>query len=137
MKVSGHRQKQGRVSGKEALRFGDHVLQHTVSVNNDFPEQAWADTLFMAAFFLLRMGVLLKDEALIDDALNQYYWHIKYLQDPESGLYYHGYNNITGDHMSGIKWGRANAWAAYTMAQVGVRLPQCYLYPKFWMWSAA
>ena len=75
---------------KEALRFGDHVLQHTVSVNNDFPEQAWADTLFMAGFFLLRMGVLLKDEALIDDALNQYYWHIKYLQDPESGLYYHG-----------------------------------------------
>ena len=116
---------------KEALRFGDHVLQHTVSVNNDFPEQAWADTLFRAGFFLLRMGVLLKDEALIDDALNQYYWHIKYLQDPESGLYYHGYNNITGDHMSGIKWGRANAWAAYTMSQVGVRLPQCYLYPKF------
>ena len=77
------------------------------------------------------MGVLLKDEQLIDDALNQYYWHIKYLQDPESGLYYHGYNNITGDHMSGIKWGRANALAAYTMSQVGIRLPQCYLYPKF------
>lgn len=34
-----------------ALRFGDHVLQHTVSISNDFPEQAWADTLFMAAFF--------------------------------------------------------------------------------------
>ena len=33
----------------EALRFGDNVLQHTVSANNDFPEQAWADTLFMAA----------------------------------------------------------------------------------------
>ena len=33
----------------KALRFADHVLQHTVSVNNDFPEQAWADTLFMAA----------------------------------------------------------------------------------------
>ena len=79
----------------KALRFGDRVLQHTVSVNNDFPEQAWADTLFMAAFFLLRMGVLLKDAALIDDALNQYYWHIKYLQDPATGLYYHGYNNLT------------------------------------------
>ena len=103
----------------KALRFGDRVLQHTVSVNNDFPEQAWADTLFMAAFFLLRMGVLLKDAALIDDALNQYYWHIKYLQDPATGLYYHGYNNLTGDHMSGIFWGRANAWAAYTMSQVG------------------
>ncbi len=114
-----------------ALRFGDHVLQHTVSANNDFPEQAWADTLFMAAFFMLRVGVELRDEALIDDALNQWYWHIKYLQDPATGLYYHGYNNLTGDHMSGFYWGRANAWAAYTMSQVGARLPQAYLYPKF------
>ena len=114
-----------------ALRFGDHVLQHTVSANNDFPEQAWADTLFMAAFFMLRVGVELRDEALIDDALNQWYWHIKYLQDPTTGLYYHGYNNITKDHMSGFYWGRANAWAAYTMSQVGARLPQAYLYPKF------
>ncbi len=116
---------------KDALRFGDSVLQHTVSANNDFPEQAWADTLFMAAFFLLRVGVKLKDEEIIDDALNQYYWHIKYLQNPESGLWYHGYNNITGDHMSGFYWGRANAWAAYTMSQVGVVLPECYLYPKY------
>lgn len=116
---------------KHALRFGEQVLQHTVSANNDFPEQAWADTLFMAAFFLLRVGVKLQDAELIEDALNQYYWHIKYLQDAESGLWYHGYNNITKDHMSGFFWGRANAWAAYTMAQVGVILPECYLYPKF------
>lgn len=114
-----------------ALRFADSVLQHTVSANNDFPEQAWADTLFMAAFFLLRVGVKLKDEELIDDALNQYYWHIKYLQNPETGLWYHGYNNITKDHMSGFYWGRANAWAAYTMSQVGIILPECYLYPKY------
>ena len=40
----------------EALRFGDGVLQHTVSADNDFPEQCWADTLFMAALFLLRAG---------------------------------------------------------------------------------
>lgn len=116
---------------EKALRFGDSVLQHTVSANNDFPEQAWADTLFMAAYFLLRVGVMNHDEDLIDDALNQWYWHIKYLQNPGSGLYYHGYNNITGDHMSGIYWGRANAWAAYTMSQVGGELQKCYLYPKY------
>lgn len=116
---------------KKALRFGNHVLQHTVSVNNDFPEQAWADTLFMAAFFLLRVGVKLGDQEIIADALNQYYWHIKYLQDTEKGLYYHGYNNIEGSHMSGFYWGRANAWAAYTMSQVGRILPQAYLYPQF------
>ncbi len=89
---------------EEALRFGDHVLQHTVSADNDFPEQCWADTLFMAAFFLLRVGVMTKDEAMIKDALNQYYWHIQYLQDEDTGLWYHGYNNITKDHMSGFYW---------------------------------
>lgn len=116
---------------ENALRFGESVLQHTVSPKNDFPEQAWADTLFMAAFFLLRVGVKLKDEAIIEDALNQYYWHIKYLQDPNTGLWFHGYSNITKDHMSGFFWGRANAWSAYTMSQVGVYLPEAYLYPKF------
>ena len=116
---------------KDALRFGDNVLQHTVSANNDFPEQAWADTLFMAAYLLLRVGVMLQDEDMINDALNQWYWHIKYLQNPGNGLYYHGYDNIAGDHMSGIYWGRANAWAAFTMSQVGETLPKCYLYPKY------
>lgn len=116
---------------KDALRFGDHVLQHTVSANNDFPEQCWADTLFMAAFFLLRVGVMTKDAEVIDDALNQYYWHIQYLQDENTGLWYHGYNNITKDHMSGFYWGRANCWAAYTMSKVGLILPECYLYPQF------
>lgn len=115
----------------DALRFGDNVLQHTVSANNDFPEQAWADTLFMAAFLLLRFGVMEKDEDMIEDALNQWYWHIKYLQDPNLGFYYHGYDNIAGDHMSGIYWARANAWAAFTMSQVGNVLPACYLYPKY------
>ena len=114
-----------------ALRFGDSVLQHTVSTKNDFPEQCWADTLFMAAFFMLRAGVDWQDAELVDDALNQYYWHIQYLQDPKTGLWYHGYNNIQKNHMSGFYWGRANAWAAYTMSQVGRVLPECYLYPKY------
>lgn len=116
---------------KDALRFGAHVLQHTVSSNNDFPEQCWADTLFMAAFFLLRVGVMTKDEDLIGDALDQYYWHIQYLQDDNTGLWYHGYNNIKKDHMSGFYWGRANCWAAYTMSKVGLILPECYLYPQY------
>ncbi len=115
----------------KALRFGKKVLQHTVSVNNDFPEQAWADTLFMAAFFMLRVGIKLKDDDIINDALNNYFWHIKYLQDPATSFWYHGYNNINQDHMSGFYWARANAWAAYTMSQVGKRLPACYLYPPY------
>lgn len=115
----------------QAQRFGQGTLQHTVSGKNDFPEQAWADTLFMAAYFLLRIGVKVKDEEMINDALDQYFWHIRYLQDLETGLWYHGYDNIGRNNMSGIYWGRANAWASYTMARVGKILPEAYLYPKY------
>lgn len=121
----------------DALRFGDRVLQHTVSANNDFPEQAWADTLFMAAYFLLRAGVLLDRKELIHDALHQYFWHINYLQDEDNGLWYHGYNNLKQDHMSGIHWARANAWGAYTMARAARGLPEAYLYPPMMhIWSS-
>jgi len=113
----------------KAPRFGEGVLQHTVSVNNDFPEQAWCDTLFMAAYFMIRMGRKLEDEELIADACNQYCKHIEYLQDKATGLFYHGYNNITGDHMSGFYWGRANAWAAYTLSSGKNYIN--YLYPAF------
>lgn len=112
-----------------ALRFADRVLQHTVSANNDFPEQAWADTLFMAAYFMLRAGIHLKNEDLINDALSQWKWHIRYLQNPESALWYHGYNHLNQDHMSGFYWARANAWAAYTMSRVLPSLKEWYLYP--------
>lgn len=114
-----------------ALRFGDNILQHTVSSENDFPEQAWADTLFMAAFLMLRVGILIKDEELIDDALHQYYWHIMYLQNQDTGLFYHGYDHLKQSNLSSCYWGRANAWAAYTMSQVKSQLPKAYLYPKF------
>ena len=70
-----------------ALRFGDHVLQHTVSANNDFPEQCWADTMFMVAFFMLRAGVMFERPELVEDALNQWYWHIQYLQNERTGLW--------------------------------------------------
>ncbi len=121
----------------KALRFGDRVLQHTVSANNDFPEQCWADTLFMAAYFLLRAGIMLKEKRLVDDALHQYFWHINYLQDEDSSLWFHGYNHLGKDHMSGIYWARANAWGAYTMSRAAKILPEAYLYPPMMhIWSS-
>jgi len=115
----------------KAARFADNVLQHVVSSKNDFPEQAWADTLFMAAYLMLKCGIEFKDEALIKDALNQYEWHIRYLQNPATGLWYHGYNNIEKNNMSGFYWARANAWAAYTVSRANRILPKPYLYPAW------
>lgn len=114
---------------KDALRFGDGVLQHTVSSKNDFPGQAWADTLFMAAYFLLRMGRFLGEKTYVDDALKQYYQHEELLQDPRTNLFYHGYDDGTKGHMSGMFWARGNAWAALTMSEA-LKLID-YTYPEF------
>ena len=112
-----------------ALRFADNVLQHTVGPNDDFPEQCWADTLFMAALFMLKAGKLFNNEEWKKDALHQWVWHIIYLQDEKNGLWYHGYSHAVKNHLSGFHWGRANAWAAYTMSQVRPNLDEWYLYP--------
>lgn len=102
----------------EAVRFGDGIFQHTVgSGDNDFPEQAWVDTLMMAGYFLLRMAKVLNREDYLEDGLRQYHGHEDLLQDARTDLYYHGWDNIAQNHMSSIFWARGNAWAAYTMAK--------------------
>jgi unsaturated rhamnogalacturonyl hydrolase len=114
---------------KDATRFGEGVFQHTVSSGNDFPAQAWADTLFMAAYFQLRMGIKLNNKEYVDDALNQYYWHETFLQDEKTNLWFHAWDDIQKTHLSGIHWARANAWAAVTMSEA-LKLIN-YMYPMF------
>ena len=119
----------------DALRFGDGCFQHTVSSKNDFPEQAWADTLFMAGYFLARVGTLLDNKQYSQDALKQFYWHIEYLQNLKTGLFYHAYNNIEKNNMSSVYWARANAWAALTIGEtckLKIANPFDPIVPELW-----
>ena len=102
----------------DAVRFADGIFQHTVNSElYNFPEQAWVDTMFMAGYFLLRIGTQLGREDYIADGLLQYHGHERFLQDDDTNLYYHGWDNIAKSHMSGVFWARGNAWAALTMAR--------------------
>ncbi|MBA4493784.1 glycoside hydrolase family 88 protein [Paenactinomyces guangxiensis] len=102
----------------DAERFADGVFQHTVnSETYNFPEQAWVDTMMMAGYFLIRIGSLLDREDYFEDGLKQYHGHENFLQDSVTNLYYHGWDNIAQNHMSGVFWARGNAWAALTMAK--------------------
>lgn len=102
----------------DAVRFADGVFQHTVnSETYNFPQQAWVDTMFMAGYFLLRIGSLLNRKDYFDDGLKQYHGHEDFLQDSVTNLYYHGWDHIAQNHMSGIHWARGNSWAALTMAK--------------------
>jgi unsaturated rhamnogalacturonyl hydrolase len=102
----------------DADRFGDGILQHTV--NSDtyiFHEQAWVDTMMMAGLLLLRIGRLTGNPEYFEDGLRQYHGHEELLQDSQTDLYYHGWDNTEKNHMSGVYWGRGNGWAALTMAK--------------------
>lgn len=93
-------------------------LEHTVTENvPGFENQVWADTLFMAGLFMAKIGALLGNRQYFDDGMNQFHWHIEYLQNIQNGLFYHGWDNVNKNNMSAIHWCRANGWAAITMAE--------------------
>lgn len=102
----------------DAERFADGIFQHTVNDQTyNFPQQAWVDTMFMAGYFLVRIGAMLDRQDYLEDGIKQYHGHEDFLQDPVTNLYYHGWDHLSQSHMSGIYWGRGNSWAAITMAR--------------------
>lgn len=76
--------------------------------------QLWLDTLFMAVLFLARMGVKYDNKEWLAEAERQFLVHIKYLYDPKSGLFYHGWSFQRMDNFGGIFWCRGNSWFTYS-----------------------
>ncbi|SDC63125.1 unsaturated rhamnogalacturonyl hydrolase [Paenibacillus sp. UNCCL117] len=96
----------------EAPRTREGAWEHTVTENASFPEQVWADTVFMAVLFMARLGRLTGDSRYTGEALRQLELHLKLLQEESTGVLFHGWNCMEGNHMSGARWARANAWVA-------------------------
>jgi unsaturated rhamnogalacturonyl hydrolase len=90
-------------------RTEERGLQHITSnlVNEG---ELWADTLFMTVLFLAKMGEIAGRRDWADEAAYQFLLHAKYLADPESGLWFHGWTFKGRNHFGGIHWARGNAW---------------------------
>lgn len=113
---------------RDAAITGDGGLEHTVSDTgrHEFPEQMWGDTLFMAGIFLARMGRRTGNRDYLKAACRQLALHHKFLKDPNSGLFYHGWNCRTRDWMSGALWARANAWMTVSSVEMLEELPETF-----------
>ncbi|WP_019914189.1 glycoside hydrolase family 88/105 protein [Paenibacillus sp. HW567] len=105
-----------------APKTREGALEHTVTENVDFPEQVWADTVYMAGLFLARLAGLTREARLADAALEQTLLHLRLLQDPATGLLFHGWNSREGNHMSAVRWARANAWITLAVPQIVTEL---------------
>lgn len=90
-----------------------------------YPYQLWLDGVYMMGPFLVRYGVTFGDPEAIDETTHEILLVARYLRDPRTGLYYHGWDEkrqqIWADSITGRSanfWGRGMGW--YAMALVDV-----------------
>jgi unsaturated rhamnogalacturonyl hydrolase len=91
-------------------------FQHMTSDTlND--QELWDDTLFMTVLFLANMGRIEGNHAYIDEAQRQFLLHAKYLADPKTGLWYHGWTFNGRHNFAGAFWGRGNCWVTIAIPE--------------------
>ena len=103
-------------------------FQHMTSDTlND--QELWDDTLFMTVLFLANMGRIEGNQAYIDEAKRQFLLHAKYLADPETGLWYHGWTFNGRHNFAGAFWGRGNCWITIAIPEF-LQMVECDLDTK-------
>jgi unsaturated rhamnogalacturonyl hydrolase len=90
-------------------------------------DQLWDDTLMNSVPLLAHYAVDFDRPATLDMAADQVLTHARHLQDPATGLWYHGWDGAQSDplaaHMSAAFWARGNAWAAVATTELLAVLP--------------
>ena len=94
---------------EELPRTPEGGFQHNVSdrINDG---ELWDDTLFMVALFLASHGQATGERRFVDEAERQFLVHARYLADPVSGLWFHGWTFNGRHNFARALWGRGNAW---------------------------
>ncbi|SCM76260.1 putative unsaturated glucuronyl hydrolase [uncultured Pleomorphomonas sp.] len=101
----------------------DGGFQHVVKERLNEGE-LWDDTLFMAVLFLARAGRLLGRRDWIDEAVYQFLVHARYLSDPVTGLWYHGWTFNGRHNFARAFWGRGNAWITVAIPELLDLVPE-------------
>jgi unsaturated rhamnogalacturonyl hydrolase len=90
-----------------------------------YPHQVWLDGLYMAGPYLAEYAKTFNEPELFDDVAVQILDVKKYMYDPKTGLYYHGWDESHqqrwADPVTGLSpnfWSRSIGW--YMMAMIDV-----------------
>ncbi|MFO7905872.1 MAG: glycoside hydrolase family 88/105 protein [Planctomycetota bacterium] len=96
----------------EAERTADGGLSHF----NGKP-QLWVDTLDMCCPVLSNLARLTDRPELQEEAIRQLEIFARHLQDPETGLFYHMWDEKSGKHTPEF-WARGNGWVVMSYTEV-------------------
>lgn len=89
-------------------------FQHmTYSEYNE--DELWDDTLMMTVMPLAKIGLVLDRPHYVEEAKRQFLLHVQYLQDVETGLFFHGWKFCKdgpklGHNFARARWARGNSW---------------------------
>ncbi|WP_245706140.1 glycoside hydrolase family 105 protein [Catalinimonas alkaloidigena] len=96
-----------------------------------YPHQMWLDGLYMGSPFLAQYAAAFDEPALFDDVVNQIRLVDQHMYDPETGLYFHGWDESReqewADKETGLSpnfWGRSIGWFAMSLVDVMDYLPE-------------
>lgn len=92
-------------------------FQHVVKERPNTGE-LWDDTLFMTCLFLARAGRHFGRQDWIDEASYQFLLHARFLADPVTGLWYHGWTFVGRHRFAGAFWARGNAWITVAIPEL-------------------
>ncbi|KAI2786947.1 hypothetical protein POX_g09344 [Penicillium oxalicum] len=97
-------------------RYGG--MQH-ITYNREHYQQLWDDTLMMTVMPLAKIGKLLNRPEYISEARRQFLVHIKYLFDPKTGFFFHGWTFEEGGHnFASARWARGNSWVTIVIPEI-------------------
>ena len=87
-----------------------------------YPGQLWLDGVYMGMPFLAEYSALFENGHSFDEVINEFKLTRKYLRDPQTGLYYHAWDEnkqqIWADKNTGLSgefWGRGVGWLAMAL----------------------
>ena len=101
--------------------------------------ELWDDTVYMVGEFLMQMYKLTGNKEFLLEAISQLKKHAEKLEDPETGLWYHGWDNDTipsqdpccqpgwaenSNRRNNEFWGRGNGWILMTLVDLMELLPE-------------
>lgn len=90
-----------------------------------YPHQLWLDGVYMGMPFLAGVGVLEGDDHKIEEAVQEFSIARSHLRDPQTGLYYHAWDEAKQQNWADPETGRSRyVWARglgwYAMALVDI-----------------
>ena len=95
-----------------------------------YPYQIWLDGVYMAGPFLAEYARRFDDEEALEDVTREILLVARYLRDPTTDLYYHGWDEkreqVWADPVSGLSsnfWGRGMGWFGMALVDVLDHLP--------------